>query len=264
MSLYIRDHAHFFPCIHKWHQLCLTSTIAICAALYISDCYLCVFIHQRPCTLVSLHTSVTPVVSHINDRHLCRFILQWPLFVLVHTSATALCAFLYINGRHLCLCIHQRPPSVLVYTLVVAICASLYTSDPHLCLLIHLWSPYVLLYTSATAIFIDKGDPYKLGPLMVGQLTLSKTLQGAPLHTIGNDWCFAVLCCVALYSVALCHIMHVCVCVCVRARTPLCVSVRACVCERLRTWLIDWLIDRLIDWLIDWLGQTLQLYGSQT
>lgn len=52
-----------------------------------------------------------------------------------------------------------------------------------LCVIIN----FVSLSTPVSAIFIDKGDPYRLGPLMVGQLTLSETLQGAPMHTIGTD-----------------------------------------------------------------------------
>lgn len=36
-------------------------------------------------------------------------------------------------------------------------------------------------------IYVDKGNPYKQGLLKVGQITLSETIVGSPLHTIGNN-----------------------------------------------------------------------------
>ncbi|KAK7497192.1 hypothetical protein BaRGS_00011486 [Batillaria attramentaria] len=42
---------------------------------------------------------------------------------------------------------------------------------------------FVFRWRALNGIFVDKGDPYKLGPLKVAQLTLAKTVQGAPLHT---------------------------------------------------------------------------------
>nr|XP_022337363.1 chlorophyllase-2, chloroplastic-like [Crassostrea virginica] len=35
-----------------------------------------------------------------------------------------------------------------------------------------------------SGIYVDRGNPYKQGPLKVGQLTLSETITGSPLHTL--------------------------------------------------------------------------------
>ena len=37
-----------------------------------------------------------------------------------------------------------------------------------------------------SGIYVDRGNPYKQGPLKVGQLTLSETITGSPLHTLGE------------------------------------------------------------------------------
>ncbi|XP_076445559.1 uncharacterized protein LOC143283262 [Babylonia areolata] len=51
----------------------------------------------------------------------------------------------------------------------------------HLLIVVSMFS---LCWAPASAIFVDKGDPYKVGPLKVGQLTISKSLDKSPLHTI--------------------------------------------------------------------------------